>query len=311
MNSGPQAPDGRVARGERNRASIVNAVIALLREGVLVPTADQIAERAGVGARTVFRHFDDLERLFTEVTNTVLARTRHLFGEVKTDGSLVARARDLVERRAALSPDALLAVDEHSAQLTFGELRAQALGLAAALLACGVETGTRVAWMLPTRIDALVLTAALARLSAVQVPLLPTCGARDLAFAVRQSECALLIVSRSGRQQGDALPFAGRQFAAIVVANYLWRPILPRLAGAVAEGGLLIYETFGRGNEQYSRPRNPDHLLRAGELLEAFGKDLQVVAYEHGLRRDPKPRVVQRIAAVRGDAPVPIDPVAS
>ena len=112
-------------------------------------------------------------------------------------------------------------------------------------------------------------------------------------------------------ERGDALPFAGRQFAAIVVANYLWRPILPRLADAVAEGGLLIYETFGRGNEQYSRPRNPDHLLRAGELLEAFGKDLQVVAYEHGLRRDPKPRVVQRIAAVRGDAPVPIDPVAS
>ena len=112
-------------------------------------------------------------------------------------------------------------------------------------------------------------------------------------------------------ERGDALPFAGRQFAAIVVANYLWRPILPRLADAVAEGGLLIYETFGRGNEQYSRPRNPDHLLRAGELLEAFGKALQVVAYEHGLRRDPKPRVVQRIAAVRGDAPVPIDPVES
>ncbi len=112
-------------------------------------------------------------------------------------------------------------------------------------------------------------------------------------------------------ERGDALPFAGRQFAAIVVANYLWRPILPRLADAVAEGGLLIYETFGRGNEQYSRPRKPDHLLRAGELLEAFGKALQVVAYEHGLRRDPKPRVVQRIAAVKGDAPVPIDPVES
>ena len=107
---------------------------------------------------------------------------------------------------------------------------------------------------------------------------------------------------------GAALPFAGRQFAAIVVTNYLWRPIMPLLADAVAEGGLLIYETFGLGNEEYSRPRNPDHLLRAGELLEAFGKDLQVVAYEHGLRHDPKPRVIQRIAAVKGTSPVAIEP---
>lgn len=112
-------------------------------------------------------------------------------------------------------------------------------------------------------------------------------------------------------ESGNALPFADRQFAVIVVTNYLWRPILPLLADAVAEGGLLIYETFGRGNELYSRPRNPDHLLRAGELLEAFGKNLQIVAYEHGLRRDPKPRVIQRIAAVKSDAPAPIDPAMS
>jgi SAM-dependent methyltransferase len=111
-------------------------------------------------------------------------------------------------------------------------------------------------------------------------------------------------------ENGAALPFAGRRFAVIIVTNYLWRPILPRLAAALAEGGVLIYETFGRGNEQYSRPRNPDHLLRAGELLEVFGKDLQVVAYEHGLRRDPKPRVIQRIAAVNSDAPVPVEPAA-
>lgn len=109
-------------------------------------------------------------------------------------------------------------------------------------------------------------------------------------------------------ENGASPPFAGRQFAAVVVTNYLWRPILPLLAGAVADGGLLIYETFALGNEQYSRPRSPDHLLRPGELLEAFGKELQIVAYEHGLRRDPKPRVIQHIAAVKSDAPVPIDP---
>lgn len=111
-------------------------------------------------------------------------------------------------------------------------------------------------------------------------------------------------------ENGAALPIAGRQFAAIVVTNYLWRPILPLLAGAVAKDGVLIYETFGLGNEDYSRPRNPDHLLRPGELLEAFGQDLQVVAYEHGLRYDPIPRVIQRIAAVKCDAPVPIEPEA-
>lgn len=109
-------------------------------------------------------------------------------------------------------------------------------------------------------------------------------------------------------EDGVTPPFAGRRFAAIVATNYLWRPILPLLGDAVAEGGLLIYETFGLGNEQFSRPRNPDHLLRAGELLAAFGKDLQVVAYEHGLRHDPKPRVIQHIAAIRGAAPAMLEP---
>lgn len=99
-------------------------------------------------------------------------------------------------------------------------------------------------------------------------------------------------------------PFGDRRFDAVVVTNYLWRPLLPALGAAVAEGGVLIYETFGLGNEAYSRPRNPEHLLRPGELLAAFGDTLQVVAYEHGIRRDPKPRVVQHIAAARRDGPV-------
>lgn len=103
-------------------------------------------------------------------------------------------------------------------------------------------------------------------------------------------------------------PFAERRFAGIVVTNYLWRPLLPNLAMAVEDGGVLIYETFGRGNEAYSRPRNPDHLLRPGELLDAFGGTMQVVAYENGIRRDPKPRVVQRIAAVKRTGPVELSP---
>ena len=109
-------------------------------------------------------------------------------------------------------------------------------------------------------------------------------------------------------EAGAGLPFGGRRFAAIVVTNYLWRPLLPALAAAVDRGGVLIYETFGLGNEAYSRPRNPDHLLRPGELFAAFGGVLRVVAYECGLRYDPKPRVIQRIAAVNSDQPVPIEP---
>lgn len=109
-------------------------------------------------------------------------------------------------------------------------------------------------------------------------------------------------------ETGRGWPFDGRRFAGIVVTNYLWRPLLATLATAVADGGALIYETFGVGNERYSRPRDPDHLLRPGELLEAFADTLQVVAYEAGIRRDPKPRVIQRLAAVNAKRPAELFP---
>lgn len=92
----------------------------------------------------------------------------------------------------------------------------------------------------------------------------------------------------------DGVP---QQFAAVVVTNYLWRPLLPTVLASVAPGGMLLYETFAVGNETLGRPSRPDFLLKAGELLEVF-KDLHTVAYEHGIRQDP-PRFVQRIAAVR------------
>ncbi len=109
-------------------------------------------------------------------------------------------------------------------------------------------------------------------------------------------------------ESGRGWPFAGRRFAGIVVTNYLWRPLLPHLVAAVAPGGVLIYETFGLGNEAYTRPRNPDHLLHPGELLEAVGGRLQVVAFEAGIRRDPKARVVQRIVAIDSANPAELFP---
>src|SRR5439155_25195425 len=61
--------------------------------------------------------------------------------------------------------------------------------------------------------------------------------------------------------EGGWWPFAGRQFDAIVVVRYLHRPLLPALLDSLASDGLLIYETFMRGNEVYGRPSNPDFLL--------------------------------------------------
>jgi len=97
-------------------------------------------------------------------------------------------------------------------------------------------------------------------------------------------------------------PFAEGGFAGIVVTNYLHRPLLPRIAAALAPGGVLLYETFMAGNERHGRPSNPDFLLRPHELLHAFGA-MTVVAFEQGFERAPLPRVVQRIAARAAGAP--------
>jgi SAM-dependent methyltransferase len=102
-------------------------------------------------------------------------------------------------------------------------------------------------------------------------------------------------------EDGSPWPFAAERFAGIVVANYLYRPLLPQLASALEDKGVLIYETFMVGNERYGRPSNPDFLLRPGELLEAFGA-LTVVAFEQGLVERPKKAVVQRICVIRGAA---------
>jgi SAM-dependent methyltransferase len=97
--------------------------------------------------------------------------------------------------------------------------------------------------------------------------------------------------------ENDPWPLAGRRFDAVVVTNYLWRPLFPRILEAVAPGGVLLHETFAQGNETVGKPSRPDFLLAPGELLQAYG-GLRVVAYEDGFLEQP-PRFVQRIAAVR------------
>lgn len=100
-------------------------------------------------------------------------------------------------------------------------------------------------------------------------------------------------------EDGSSFPFASRAFAGIVVANYLWRPLVPALLAALAPGGALLWETFAAGNEEFGRPRNPDFLLRPGELLAMVRSTLDVVAFEDGRVDTPRPAIVQRIAAVR------------
>ncbi len=101
--------------------------------------------------------------------------------------------------------------------------------------------------------------------------------------------------------RGGAL--TGRRFACVLVSNYLHRPLLPHLVEAVEPGGVFLYETFARGNEQFTRPRNPDHLLESGELLALVRDRFQVIAYEHGIiEKYPCSGVIQRLCAVRDDA---------
>lgn len=105
--------------------------------------------------------------------------------------------------------------------------------------------------------------------------------------------------------EGAPWPLPDRRFAAIVVTNYLHRPLLPILLDSLAPGGVLLYETFAIGNARFGRPSSPAFLLKSGELLDLARGRLQVVAYEHGEVSSPKAAIVQRIAAVNDLAPAP------
>jgi SAM-dependent methyltransferase len=97
-------------------------------------------------------------------------------------------------------------------------------------------------------------------------------------------------------------PFSPRSFDGMVVTNYLHRPLFPRLREALAAGGVLVYETFAAGNERYGRPSNPAFLLARDELLEQV-RPLEIIAFEQGCVSVPRPAVVQRICAARGEQP--------
>jgi hypothetical protein len=88
-------------------------------------------------------------------------------------------------------------------------------------------------------------------------------------------------------------------FSGIIVVNYLFRPLLPLLPELLAEKGLLLYETFMRGQEGLGRPKNPDFLLQPGELLETFQGSLWVLEFEEGQGLDGRPEFKQRFCGLR------------
>ena len=122
-------------------------------------------------------------------------------------------------------------------------------------------------------------------------------------IAIAASACKKVVADI----ENDPWPFAGQQFDAVVVTNYLWRPLLPALLSSLAPGGVLIYETFAVGNETVGKPSNPDFLLRPKELLEIC-QNLGIVSFEDGFfppTGKASARFVQRIAAVHMPATTP------
>ncbi len=118
-----------------------------------------------------------------------------------------------------------------------------------------------------------------------------TSGLADLA------DDPLVEIVEMDLERPGATPLSGRRFDAVVVTDYLFRPLLVPLVDCLRPGGVFLYETFALGNERFGRPRNPDFLLQRGELLALAEGRLTVVAYEHCLVPPPNPKIVQHLCA--------------
>lgn len=123
---------------------------------------------------------------------------------------------------------------------------------------------------------------------------------RDGALLADLATPSIETIEHDLEQTEASWPFAPARFAAVVVTNYLHRPLFPHLLSSLAPGGILIYETFALGNERFGKPSNPDFLLAPGELLDIVrgaAVPLRVIAFEDGHVSQPKPAMVQRICA--------------
>ena len=117
---------------------------------------------------------------------------------------------------------------------------------------------------------------------------------RDVSALTAQPNVAIV---QADLEDGSPWPLPGRTFGAVVVTNYLHRPLFPALLDALMPGGVLLYETFMEGNERFGRPSRPEFLLKDGELLELVRGRFSITAYEARMISEPKMAMIQRIAA--------------
>lgn len=117
---------------------------------------------------------------------------------------------------------------------------------------------------------------------------------RDIAALQANSDVEVI---QADLEDGSPWPLAKRRFGAVVVSNYLHRPLMPDLLAALEPGGVLLYQTFMVGNERFGKPSRPEFLLKDGELLDLVRGSFSVVAYEARLISAPSMAMVQRIAA--------------
>ena len=112
---------------------------------------------------------------------------------------------------------------------------------------------------------------------------------------------------RADLEAGLPWPLSGQRFGAVVVTNYLHRPLFSVLVESLQADGVLLMETFALGNERFGRPSNPDFLLQPNELLAqvALAHGLTVVAYEFGVEHGDTSAVRQRLCALKGHDPIP------
>ncbi|WP_245717780.1 class I adenylate-forming enzyme family protein [Nocardia miyunensis] len=175
---------------------------------------------------------------------------------------------DLVRERAERSARQPMLVDEHGTTLTFGDFRLRAERVAAALHAEGIGPGSRVAWQLPTRISTLLVMAALARLGALQAPIIPIYRERETGVAVAAAEADTMLIpgvwrGTDYRAMAEGLPGSRRVLTIGMVAPELADVAALPPEPVVSEDIRWVYFTSGSSGQPKGACHGDSSLLAA------------------------------------------------